>query len=84
MSTFVLRLIGAGGGNPRGTVRHVASGTTRPFADAAQLLAFLDQWTATEGPWVAARDESPLFRDPENPVFIDPVANPGTAAPGNP
>ena len=49
MATFVLRLAGTGGSDLHGTARHVTTGVTRTFTDSTQLLAFLEEWTATDG-----------------------------------
>jgi hypothetical protein len=82
MSTFVVRLTGSSGAQLRGTVRHVASGASRPFADTAQLIAFLAEWSAVEGLGAESQDWPPLPRDPGNPEPAPPSPNPGPAAPG--
>jgi hypothetical protein len=66
MSTFVLRLAGPADARLCGTVRHVASGVSRPFADTAELLAFLREWSATAGLSAALQDPL-LVPDPDEP-----------------
>ena len=49
MTTFVLRTTTDAKGGLHGTVCRVVSGETRTFSSPAQLIAFLEEWNASEG-----------------------------------
>ena len=82
MATFVLRLAGSGGSDLRGTVRHVTSGVIRTFTDPAQLLAFLEEWTATDGLGAGPGDRLALSKDPRISRSSRPPTPAGPAASG--
>jgi hypothetical protein len=80
MTTFVVKVTADPRGGLHGTVSRVAGGETRTFAGSAQLVALLEEWTASEGVWAATAESAALTGMAGTPAQWGVPAEPGSPA----